>query len=74
MDIGPKPLKIRLISGPPHLVDAQVNELLGEYAIVSLNFAAPTEGVVVTAYLVLQSELRMMQIASAGPVPNGRRS
>ena len=64
-----KKRKIRLISGRPDLVDAQVNELLGEYAIASINFATTGEGVIVTMYLILASEVRMMQIAQG--VANG---
>lgn len=67
-----KPRKIRLISGRPELVDAQVNELLGEYGIASINFATTSEGVIVTCYLILASEIRMMQIAS-GVVNGGQR-
>jgi len=65
--------KIRLISGRPEVVDAQVNELLGEYGIVSINYATTSEGVIVTAYLILASEIRMMQIANGvAQVPQRR--
>lgn len=73
MDPEKKPRKIRLISGPPALVDAQVNELLGEYGIASINFATTNEGVIVTAYLILASEIRMMQIANGVAPANLRR-
>ena len=69
MDVERKPHKIRFISGPPALVDAQVNELLEEYVVAAVNYASTTEGVIVTCYLVLQSEVRKMAIASAGPMP-----
>lgn len=70
MEVENKPRKIRFISGPPAVVDAQVNELLGEYGIASINFATTNEGVVVTVYLILASEIRMMQIAQG--VANGQ--
>jgi hypothetical protein len=69
MEIETKPRKVRFISGPPALVDAQVNEMLEQYAIVSINFSTTSEGVIVTAYLILQTEIRMMQIAQG--VANG---
>lgn len=71
MDVEKKPRKIRFISGRPELVDAQVNELLGEYGIASINFATTSEGVIVTVYLILASEVRMLQIANPG-LPPGR--
>jgi hypothetical protein len=69
MEFDRKPRKIRLISGPPAMVDAQVNEMLEQYSIVSINYATTSEGVIVTAYLILSSEIRMMQIASTGGGP-----
>jgi hypothetical protein len=69
MEPEKKPRKVRFISGRPELVDAQVNEMLGEYAIASINFATTSEGVIVTCYLILASEVRMMQIAQG--VANG---
>ena len=69
MDPEQKPRKVRFISGPPALVDAQVNDLIPEYAIASINFATTSEGVIVTVYLILASEVRMMQIAQG--VANG---
>lgn len=72
MALEKKPRKIRLISGPPALVDAQVNELLDQYGLASINYATTSEGVIVTAYLILASEIRMMQIAS-GVAPGGQR-
>ena len=72
MEPEKKPRKSRLICGPPELVDLQVNDLLDEYGLVSLNYATTSHGVVVTAYLVLASEIRMMQIAS-GVANSGQR-
>ena len=73
MELENKPRKIRLISGPPALVDAQVNELLDQYGLASINYATTSEGVIVTAYLILASEIRMMQI-SQGIMQHGQRN
>jgi hypothetical protein len=69
MEPEKKPRKVRFISGPPALVDAQVNDLIPEYGIVSINFATTGEGVIVTLYLIHTSVLGQMQIASG--VANG---
>jgi hypothetical protein len=64
--------KIRLISGPAATVDAQVNELLDEYVLVTLHYAAVGDQMAVTAYLILQSEVRKMQLANPGGMAPGR--
>lgn len=72
MDAEKKPRRIRFISGRPDLVDAQVNELLDEYVVGSVNYATTSEGVIVTCYLVHSSELRKMQIANVALPTNQR--
>jgi hypothetical protein len=72
LSVDKKPRKIRFISGRPELVDGQVNELLDEYAVVAVNYATTADGVIVTCYLVHKSEVRMAQLAGAGPMPARR--
>jgi hypothetical protein len=64
-----KKRKMRLISGRPELVDAQVNELLDTYSLMTLSYSVVGDHVEVTAWLILQSEVRMMQLANPGPMP-----
>ncbi len=73
MEIETKPAKMRLISGTPALVDAQVNELLDRYSLMTLNYAVAGDQVIVTAWLILESEVRKMQIANIGPANGARR-
>jgi hypothetical protein len=73
MDPEKKPRKVRFISGPPALVDAQVNDLIPEYGIASINFATTSEGVIVTLYLIHASVIGQMQIAQGVANGGGRR-
>jgi hypothetical protein len=73
MEPEKKPRKIRFISGPPAVVDAQVNDLIPEYGIASINFATTSEGVIVTLYLIHTSVLGQMQIAQGVVNGGGRR-
>ncbi len=68
-----KPRKVRFISGPPALVDAQVNDLIPEYGIASINFATTSEGVIVTLYLIHSSLVGQMQIATGVQQARGGR-
>jgi hypothetical protein len=65
--------KIRLISGRPEIVDHQVNQMLDHYAISQVNFAVVANDVIVTIFLILQSEVRQAQIGNLALPPNGRR-
>lgn len=71
LDIEVKKRKLRLISGSAETVDSQVNELLDDYTAISFVYNAVGDRLVVTAYLVLTSEIRKMQLANIMP-PNSR--
>lgn len=58
METESKPRKIRIISGAPALVDAQVNEMLDQYTIQAVNYATCGDRVIVTCFLVHNSEMR----------------
>jgi hypothetical protein len=64
--------KIRLLSGKPAVVDDQINQLLDEYMLMTLHYAAVGDHMEVTAYLILQSEFRKMQLANPGTMLPGR--
>lgn len=66
MEHEQKQRKIRIFSGEPAIVEGQVNELLDDYAIQSVNFASCGERVIVTVFLVLQSEVRKMALMMPG--------
>jgi len=68
-----KPRKVRFISGKPALVDAEVNDLIPEYGIASINFSTTSEGVIITLYLIHTSVLGQMQIAQGVVNGGGRR-
>jgi hypothetical protein len=64
--------KIRLISGCAPYVDDEVNQLLDEYMLMTLHYAAVGDHMEVTAYLILQVELRKMQLANPTQLASGR--
>ncbi len=65
--------KIRILTGPPQIVERQINDALETYSVILWNISPLVDHIEVTAVLVLQSELRMQQIAHPGPVNHGRR-
>jgi len=61
-----KPQRIRLLSGPPAIVEHEVNLLLDEYAAVTWSFAVAKDEVVVTVLMIHAGEIRKAQLAQAG--------
>lgn len=64
-----QPKKIRLICGPPELVEHEINEALNEYVLSSINFAVVGDKLTVTAIMTHQAEVRKAMIAQAGQRP-----
>jgi hypothetical protein len=54
---------LRIVSGPCKVVEAELNRLLVNYAVMVWNFAVVDGEQHVTAVLVHQRELRKMQLA-----------
>ena len=62
---------MRIISGPPEVMDKQVNELYAEYHPLSFSITEAAAGVSVTVVLVHRRELRAQAPALSLP-GNGR--
>lgn len=58
--------RLRIVSGEPDAVEAQLNELMGRYAAVQWNWLVINNRPWVNVVLLHESVLRMMQIAQAG--------
>jgi hypothetical protein len=67
MDAEAKPRKLRIITGTVEEVEFQLNQLLKDYALSTLNFAVVENKLRMTAILILASELRMQQLMAGGP-------
>lgn len=67
MELETKPRKLRIISGSVEEVELQLNVLLKDYALTSMNFAVVDNKLIMTVILILASEIRMQQLMAAGP-------
>ncbi len=71
MDIEHKPRRLRIVSGPVHEVEDQLNRLLDTYTATQYAYSVVKDTVHMTVVLLHESVLRMHAIAQAGAMrPN----
>ena len=66
IEISTKPRVFRILSAPPAILEAQVNEACEDYQVLSWTIAVANNEVIVTAVCIHKSEIRKMQLAMAG--------
>ncbi len=71
--IGAKPRPVRIISGSPAVIEGLINELGGDYAATTWNFAVVKDELTITVVLISASLIRQAQIAQGASSANGRR-
>ena len=65
MDITTKPQRLRIVSGRPAEVEAELNQLLESYSAAVWNIGPGAQGAIVTVVLLHESVIRQQQIAAA---------
>lgn len=65
MELETKARRVRIVSGDPARVEAEINELLDNYAPLVWNVQPSPGGALVTCILVHESEVRKAQLAAA---------
>jgi hypothetical protein len=74
MEVEGKAPKVRILSGSPAKVEAEVNLLLGSYVPTVWNIQPGADGPLVSCILVHESEIRKAQLAMAQGFPmSGQR-
>ena len=66
MEAEIKPRRLRIVSGPVHLVEEELNRLLNSYVATQFSYAVVKDEVHMTVVLMHESVVRMQQIAAGG--------
>jgi hypothetical protein len=66
VEIDKKPRRLRIVSGPVHEIEEQLNLLLDKYTATQFAYSVVGNEVHMTVVMLHESVLRMMQIAQPG--------